>query len=329
MSEKLLTDSEISALLAHAESSEPPLEKAVGEQAPSYRYFKPTGEGVDRWIDYIQSTEEGYRFGIRDLDIRMRGIYPSDVLVITGRAHSGKSQVCLSSIVHNLHANPDFKAIIYTPDEPQMLVIQKLFSLYYQRNAEEVETRIEAHDPAILSEIRNAKNTVFNNIAILDGPLTFSQMSDALHEAQDFWQDTPKIAMVDYLEQLPGPGGYEGVSSLLKGVKQWAKDEAMPVALIHQSGKGAKRGMSSGLEAGKFNADEYAIMQLDVYRKREKDGLSYAERCFHSVSITLDLCKNKKPPCDLYAGDFFMDPQCGLIRDYFEEDIPTDDRWMS
>jgi len=27
--------------------------------------------------------------------------------------------------------------------------------------------------------------------------------------------------------------------------------------------------------------------------------------------------------------DYFMDPHCGLVREYYESDIPSDDRWLT
>ena len=58
--------------------------------------------------------------------------------------------------------------------------------------------------------------------------------------------------------------------------------------------------------------------------------LSEAERRIHSVTVSLDLCKNKRPPCHVTQPpiDYFMDPHCGLVREYLQSDIPEDDRWV-
>ena len=122
--------------------------------------------------------------------------------------------------------------------------------------------------------------------------------------------------MIDFLEQMPFASGYEGVSNVLKGIKEWAEHENMPVGLVHQSGKSSTRGASRGMDDGKFNADEYAILQLNVFRKRDLPKLSEHEQRVHSVSISLDLCKNKRPPCQITDPpiDYFIDPTCGLVR---------------
>ena len=316
-----LTTEEIDARLAGID---------LPEGEPQYKFFKPTSDAVDRWVEYAKGSHDCFHLGLQDIDSRMRGVWPSDVLVVTGRAHSGKSAVLLSSMARNLLEDPDFYGVIYTPDEPEILVVSKLYALLYQRNLAEVEEALRTQDEIVLNEIQEAKFGFLDRIKIFPNALSFNDMSNAMRECEDYWQHKPRFVMVDFLEQLPQASGYEGVSKVLKGLKEWSEAEKMPTALIHQSGKASHRGSSRGMDDGKFNADEYAILQLNVFRKRDDPKLSDAERLMHSVSVSLDLCKNKRPPCHVTHDpiDYYMDPNCGFVRDYFESDIPLDDRWV-
>ena len=316
-----LTAEEIDALLEGHDLPE-------GES--QYKFCRPTTDAVERWVEYAKGSHDCFYLGLSDIDKKMRGVWPSDVLVVTGRAHSGKSAVILSAMARNLLEDPDFHGVIYTPDEPEILVVSKLYALLYQRNLAEVEEALRTEDEIVLNEIREAKDGFLDRIKIFPNALSFPDMSEAMRECEDYWQTKPRFVMVDFLEQLPGAAGYEGVSTVLKGLKEWAETENLPVALIHQSGKGSTRGQSRGMDDGKFNADEYAILQLNVFRQRDNPKLSDAERRIHSVSVSLDLCKNKRPPCHVTNPpiDYFMDPECGLVREYYESDIPGDDRWV-
>jgi hypothetical protein len=300
------------------------------EGEPQYKFFKPTANAVDRWVEYAKGSHDCFHLGLQDIDSRMRGVWPSDVLVVTGRAHSGKSAVLFSSIARNLQEDPDFYGVIYTPDEPEILVVSKLYALLYQRNLAEVEEALRAEDKTVINEIQEAKFGFLDRVKIFPNALSFQNMSDAMRECEDYWQHKPRFVMVDFLEQLPGASGYEGVSTVLKGLKEWAETENLPVGLVHQSGKGSTRGTSRGMDDGKFNADEYAILQLNVFRRRDDPKLSNDERRVHSVSVSLDLCKNKRPPCQITDPpiDYYMDPDCGLVREYYESDIPGDNRWV-
>jgi len=296
----------------------------------NYRYFQPSHKAVDKWVEYAAGSHDRFFLGLDDIDNKMRGVWPSDVLVVTGRAHSGKSAVLLSAIAKNLNEDPDFRAVIFTPDEPETLVISKLYALLYLQNLADVEEALQASDPTYLEQIEEAKE-MLDRVKIFPSALPFNEMSVALSECEDFWQIRPRFVMIDFLEQLLAASGYEGVSSVLKGVKEWAETENLPVGLVHQSGKSSTRGTSRGMDDGKFNADEYAILQLNVFRKRDLAKLDDVQRRIHSVSISLDLCKNKRPPCHTTNPpiDYFMDPHCGLVREYYESDIPSDDRWLT
>ena len=317
----LLSDSDIDARLAGVD---------VGAGNGEYRYFRPTARAVDRWVEYAAGSEDRYYLGLPGIDEKMRGVWPSDVLVVTGRAHTGKSAVLLSSIAKNLKADPEFHAVIFTPDEPEILVVSKLYALLYQRNLASIEEALQSADMAHLGEIEEAKRSWLDRVKIFPYALPFPEMSVALAECEDYWQARPQFTMIDFLEQMPFASGYEGVSNVLKGIKEWAEHENMPVGLVHQSGKGSSRGASRGMDDGKFNADEYAILQLNVFRKRDLPKLSEHEQRVHSVSISLDLCKNKRPPCQITDPpiDYFIDPTCGLVREYFDTDIPVDNRWL-
>ena len=302
----------------------------IPEGETQYKFFRPTSAAVERWVEYAKGSHDCFYLGLTDIDQKMRGVWPSDVLVVTGRAHSGKSAVLLSSIARNLLEDPNFYGVIYTPDEPEILVISKLYALLYQRNLAEVEQALRVQDEAIMNEIEEAKHGFLDRVKIFPSAMSFYDMSEAMRECEDYWQQRPRFVMVDFLEQLPGASGYEGVSTVLKGIKDWGETENLPVGLIHQSGKGSTRGTSRGMDDGKFNADEYAILQLNVFRRRDDPKLSEAERRIHSVTVSLDLCKNKRPPCHVTQPpiDYFMDPHCGLVREYLQSDIPEDDRWV-
>ena len=230
-----------------------------------YRFFRPTSKAVDRWVEYAAGSHDRFFLGLAEIDQRMRGVWPSDVLVVTGRAHSGKSAVLLSSIVKNLQQDENFRAVIFTPDEPEILVVSKLYALLYLQSLEDVERGLQDADPAYLQHIEAAK-PLLDRVKIFPSAMPFDEMSIALAECEDYWQVRPRFAMIDFLEQLPMASGYEGVSSVLKGVKEWAETENLPVGLVHQSGKSSTRGSSRGMDDGKFNADEYAILANEITR---------------------------------------------------------------
>ena len=154
-----LTAEEIDALLEGHDLPE-------GES--QYKFFRPTSDAVERWVEYAKGSHDCFYLGLSDIDKKMRGVWPSDVLVVTGRAHSGKSAVILSAMARNLLEDPDFHGVIYTPDEPEILVVSKLYALLYQRNLAEVEEALRTEDEIVLVTdlFLNDKDTVNTTMVI-------------------------------------------------------------------------------------------------------------------------------------------------------------------
>ena len=84
--------------------------------------------------------------------------------------------------------------------------------------------------------------------------------------------------------------------------------------------------MPKGRSVENFGRDTMA----EQFDEHWWEKLSDEERRIHSVSVSLDLCKNKRPPCKITSPpiDYFMDPDCGFVREYYESDVPEDDRWL-
>ena len=99
----------------------------------------------------------------------------------------------LSSMARNLQENPDFYGVIYTPDEPEVLVVAKLYALLYKRNLAEVEEALRTGDRDIMSEINEAKEGFLDRIKIFPNALSFEDMSIAMSECEDYWQHRPRI----------------------------------------------------------------------------------------------------------------------------------------
>ena len=74
-----LTAEEIEALLEGHDLPE-------GES--QYKFFRPTSIAVERWVEYAKGSDDCFFLGLGDIDQKMRGVWPSDVLVVTRTAAS-------------------------------------------------------------------------------------------------------------------------------------------------------------------------------------------------------------------------------------------------
>jgi replicative DNA helicase len=292
---------------------------AVEQPRRRYRWVKPFSEAADGLIEYAQNPEGRFLLGLHDVDVMTRGFGRGELVYVTGRAHSGKTQV----VLNGLNANPDKRIIFFTPDEVSELVLSKLVSIRHGIDAETLEQRIKDGDQYSIELVRKTATRDFPNLIVIDESLTLSQMHEAVREAEDWWGGKTDCVIIDFLELIPGDGeGEVGVVAKSQALKRWGKEIDAPVICLHQGKRSAgPRGQAQGMDGMRYGGDTEAIFVLEVFRKRDDEQMDPWERQRHENTVTVNVAKNKRPPCKKGERDFFMDPNCGLVRPWTATDM--------
>lgn len=285
--------------------------RRVLNHAARYRYARPLAAAAVDLLDWMGNEEERLMFGLADIDAALRGVGRGELCYVTGRAHSGKTQL----VLHMIGENPGRRILYFTPDEVDNLVLTKLIARTHGINAHELEARIKRKDRAASRLVRTTAEIQFGNLMVNDQALTFHQMSEALREAEDQWGETAEGIVVDYLDLLPGEADYNGTKGKSVGLKRWAKAERVPVVCIHQPKRGgAARGQRVGMDDMNQGGETEATFVLGVFRKRDDPYAAHHERDAHQNTLSVVIDKNKRPPCHVGEYDYFMDPTSGRIR---------------
>ena len=282
-----------------------------------------TNQVVDNLVGFIRNPSERWYLGFPEIDLASRGVGKGEVLMVVGRSHTGKSQMLLNSIVVNLINDPATHVVIFSMDEPRELVAMKLFCLLKGRSSTEVEEAIKANDQRTIQELAEASEKELSRVAIIDESLPLTRMEEVMEEIREWFGTNPSFCMIDYLELLPGgDSDATGVTTKAQAVKRWAKTQRVPVGLVHQAGRGSgDKGRAAGLYAGRYGGEQEAIFVIEVYRQRDRYDLSPWEKKYHTDSINLNLCKNKRT-ARLIDQTYYLDPSSGHIHPYWEELIP-------
>ena len=277
-----------------------------------YRWIKDFSEAAEGLIDYAQNPEGRFLLGLHDVDVMTRGFGRGELVYVTGRAHSGKTQVVLNAI----NANPDKRILYFTPDEVSELVLSKLVSIRHGVDAETLEQRIKDGDQYSIELVRKTATRDFPNLLVIDESLTLAQMHEAVNEAEDYWGARVDAVIIDFLELIPGDHeGEQGVVAKSQALKRWGKEIDAPVICLHQGKRSAgPRGQAQGMDGMRYGGDTEAIFVLEVFRKRDDESLDAWDRDRHANTVTINVAKNKRPPCKKGERDFYMDPNNGLVR---------------
>ena len=290
---------------------------APSEPHPAHAFYKPLTEAVTEFVHWAQTPEERIYLGFDQLDTQMRGIAPSEMLLINGYSHSGKTMFLLSVLANNRN-----KPVVYfCPDEPRTLTLVKLACVTNGVHANELEQAIVDRDQRAIDLLKNTAIEQFPNLAVFDQPMTLSDMERAMGEVSDVI-GTPSLMVFDYLELLQGGG--EDVPSKANTIKAFGKRHNVPLIVLHQSSRtsgadGRKQTISSGAYGGEQQAShiigvrrkkfelQSQIQEIDeklakgtaTERHLERlDFLRYEER-IHQNTVTLNLVKCKRPASSL------------------------------
>ena len=327
---EIQTPEEVSRRLAAAQQTvagETPSEvhpPSPGGEKPTS--FVLTSSVVDNLIGFVSNPTERWYLGLSEIDLATRGVGRGEVMMVVGRSHTGKSQMLLNSIVWNLVNQPDAHVVIFSMDEPRELVTMKLYCLLRGRSSASVEEGIKEGDKDLLADLEQAGANELSRVAIIDESLRLEDMATAMDEARAWWGRDPSFVMIDYLELLPGgDADATGVTTKAQNVKRWAKKQRVPVGLVHQAGRGSgEPGRPAGLYAGRYGGEQEAIFVVEIYRNRDKYGLSNWETKYHEHSINVNLCKNKRT-ARLLDHTYYLDSTAGHIQPYSDELVPDDE----
>lgn len=313
MTTEILTPEQVAERVAARTSTETQIVAPVPQARKQYRYVKPFSEAADGLIEYAQNPENRFLMGLHDVDVMTRGFARGELVYVTGRAHAGKTQVVLNA----LNANPDKHILYFTPDEVSELVLTKLVCIRHGVDAESLEQRIKEGDPEAVNLVRKTASRDFPNLLVIDLSLSLAQMHAAVQEAEDYWSAKTDAIVIDFLELIPGDGneGDIGVIAKSQALKRWGKELNTCVICLHQGKRSAgPRGQAQGMDGMRYGGDTEAIFVLEVFRKRDDESLDAWDRDRHANTVTVNVAKNKRPPCKKGERDFFMDPMCGLVR---------------
>ncbi len=197
----------------------------------------------------------GIATGLRDLDSKMGGLQPSDLLVLAGRPSMGKTALATNlafnvarARVRALEANPDA-----SPDDPKLDgAVVGFFSL--EMSSEQLATRILSEQANVSSEkirrgmidendFRRLRDTSeqLNKLPLFidqTGGISIAQLAARARRLKR--QHGLGLVVVDYLQLLVGSGrkASEGrvqeVTQITTGLKALAKELHVPIVALSQ-----------------------------------------------------------------------------------------------
>jgi hypothetical protein len=282
-----------------------------------YQYITPLTQAMDGYIEAVR-TEGNFKLGLPEIDVVTRGFGAGHLVIVFGASHSGKTQLVMNGVHNNKH-----KHVLWVcPDEPAELVFSKLAALELGLDAETIEQRVKANDVEMIGGLLAVATSAYPNLIVVDRALNEKELWIAIQEAEDSWGAPCDLTVYDYLEQFPvGDTDFGGVSKKILTFKHLSTQLDHPLLVIHQTSRSAGAlGQPLGRRAMRHGGENEATFAIEVFRKRENPELTQFERDRADRQVSVNICKNKRPPARLKMLDLYMDPTTGKIRSWRDED---------
>ncbi|ETW14725.1 replicative DNA helicase [Roseivivax marinus] len=308
---------DISAKAAKIDVSSEPKEQIVEAEQELYRMAEQ-GQGEKGFVSFLRAVTDavnvanaayqregqlsGISTGLVDLDRKLGGLHPSDLLILAGRPSMGKTSLA-TNIAFNV-AKAYRKGT--KPDGTEGAVEGGVVGFYsLEMSAEQLAARILSEAAEVPSEqIRRGDMHE-------DEFRRFVEAAKALEACPLFIDDTPAlpiaqlaararrlkrthgldVLMVDYLQLVRGTGKGDNrvqeIAEISMGLKAIAKELNIPVVALSQlsrtvESRDDKRPQLSDLrESGSIEQDADVVMFVfreEYYKEREKPGDHDLER---------------------------------------------------
>jgi len=239
-----------------------PLQSSNGSNHDKPTLYRPLSDAIPDYVHWAQHPDERIYFGFNDLDMQVRGVAPSEMCLINGFSHSGKTLFLLQILV----ANRDKVVIYFCPDEPRTLTLIKLACLVHKVKGRELEEGIANNDPNAIKMLEQTAREWFPNLAVFDQFMNLSDMEKSLIEV-DKYLGQPRLMVFDYLELLSS--GDETVPAKANTIKAFGKRHNIPLIVLHQSSRtSGADGKKQTISSGAFGGEQQASHIVGVRRKK-------------------------------------------------------------
>lgn len=233
-----------------------------------------------------QGTVTGIPTGFVDLDYKLSGLQPSDLILVAARPSMGKTALVLN-IAQYVAFHEDMATAIFSLEMSKEQLVNRLFSL---------ESRVDAQllrsgnlSDADWEKLIEGAGTIGKSHLIIDDTPGIS-VTELRSKCRKYkLEHDLKLVIIDYLQLMTGSGRSDSrqqeISDISRALKQVARELNVPVIALSQLSRQVEqrpdhRPMLSDLrESGAIEQDADVVMFIyrDDYYNKDSDNKGIAE----------------------------------------------------
>ena len=226
-----------------------------------------------------QGSVTGIPTGFIDLDYKMSGFQPSDLILVAARPSMGKTAFVLN-IAQYMAFHNDVTAAIFSLEMSKEQLVNRLLALESKVDSQNIRTgNLEDEEWAKLIEGANIIGK--SNLIIDDKPgISISELRSKCRKYK--MEHNLGVIFIDYLQLMTGSGRSESrqqeISEISRSLKALARELNVPVVALSQLSRAVEqrpdhRPMLSDLrESGAIEQDADVVMFIYRYDYYNKDS---------------------------------------------------------
>ena len=233
-----------------------------------------------------QGSVTGIPTGFIDLDYKMSGFQPSDLILVAARPSMGKTAIVLN-IAQYMAFHNDVTAAIFSLEMSKEQLVNRLLALESKVDSQNIRTgNLEDEEWAKLIEGANIIGK--SNLIIDDKPgISISELRSKCRKYK--MEHNLGVIFIDYLQLMTGSGRSESrqqeISEISRSLKALARELNVPVVALSQLSRAVEqrpdhRPMLSDLrESGAIEQDADVVMFIyrDDYYNKDSENKNIAE----------------------------------------------------
>ncbi|MCI9022079.1 MAG: replicative DNA helicase [Eubacterium sp.] len=234
----------------------------------------------------IQGNVTGIATGFIDLDYRMSGLQPSDLILVAARPSMGKTAFVLN-IAQYTAFHSELATAIFSLEMSKEQLVNRLFSLESRVDAQALRNG-NLSDTEWEKLIEGAGTIGRSNLIIDDTPgISINELRSKCRKYK--LEHNIQLVIIDYLQLMSGNGKTDSrqqeISEISRSLKALARELHVPVIALSQLSRAVEqrpdhRPMLSDLrESGAIEQDADVVMFLyrDDYYNKDTDRKNIAE----------------------------------------------------
>lgn len=241
--------------------------------------------------NFSANPQQRYPWGIPSLDVITEGPAPGEVFTIMGRSFSGKSIVATNIMANN----QDKGSMFFSLEMPARQAVQRLYATWSGVDHQVVQSQVRANS---LPHVLDTMGEDMVKHVIIDRPaLTLGDMSVFCQRYEDMFGERPPVVIIDYLELIAGGkasgDGWQKTEAIAGALKDWAKEEEMPVFVLHQTNRNEKEWDPPTADSARGAGFTESDVMVGMWNPWRDPNLGQAERASIQGQVWMNVLKNR------------------------------------